>query len=353
MKRKFVVIAVLVCFLSTGLVGQTRKTRTRKKSAPKPRVVQIISETPVPVKVAGDPPPVYTPTPVPTPALGEILTEAEKQVKNYQETFKNLLALETKTFEDFDDKGEVKKKTVVESEFLVYQSAKSADVTSELRNVIRVDGKPVNDSQARSEKLTAELQKTSTLESELEKIQKEGARYDKTIEVVGLTLFQGGILDDRLRDSVDFKLTGSENYQGSDVYVIEYQQTKPNPLIKLNAKDVKGSIFDFSAGIPDSLKKSDYFLRGKLWVDKQTYQIRREERELMIQAQTQLPIYSFTFDYQPSDYGILVPKQISLLSNNIEKDKDNYSAEKDLKVTFDYSKFRKTETDVKVLDDTN
>src|SRR5262245_6887801 len=97
--------------------------------------------------------------------LETILTEARKQTVNYQETFKNLLAIETKTFEEYGKDGEVKYQNVVESNFLVYQSSKDRKISSELRNVIKVDGKLVPNSKERSERLFAELQKTSTLKS--------------------------------------------------------------------------------------------------------------------------------------------------------------------------------------------
>jgi phage-related minor tail protein len=287
--------------------------------------------------------------------LETILSEAEKQATNYQEEFKNLLATETKTFEEYDKNGNLKDQTNVESNFFVYQSARNKDLSSELRNVTKVDGKLVPDSQARADRFLAELEKTTTAEKELEKIQDEGSRYDKTLIINGLTLSEAISLDDTLRSNFDFKLVGSENYQGREVYVITYQQTKKSPLITINEKasNDKRIKAGFDISLPGSLKKNDVFLRGKLWIDKQNFQIWREERQLAVQTVTPIVAMETILEYQPSEFGILVPKKISLQSNSIKKNsKENeFTAVKDTKVIYDYSKFRKFNVDVKVLDD--
>lgn len=286
-------------------------------------------------------------------SLETILTEAEKQIANYQEVFKNLIAVETKTTETYNSDGEAKNQNIIESNFLVYQSAKDGKVSSELRNVIKVDGKLIPDSQAKSDQFFAELSKEKTLESELKKIQKESTKYDKGIEALGLTLNEGIILSNNLRPYFDFKLQGAEDYQGSQVYVVSYQQTKKSPYVTLNGRGTLSNEpnLDFNFSLPGSLKNADALLRGKLWIDAQTFQIRREEQELTVQAGTPVVILTNTFEYQPSEYEILVPKQISLITNNIKKKDDNYVAVKDAKITFDYSKFRKSNVEVIILDD--
>lgn len=295
-------------------------------------------------------------TPMPTPAaatLDTIISELAKQTENYREEFKNLLADETKTFEKYDKKGELKDKKVVESTLLVYQSPKSPTLSSELRNVTKVDGKPLSDSQERSEKFLAELQKTSTTEKELEKLQSEGSRYDNTLQLNGFTLYEGIALAENLRPFFDFKLNGTENYQDREVYVVEYQQNKQSPYITLNGKNLDTSkrYLNFNFDVSGDLKKNAIFLRGKLWIDTQNFQLWREERELVVQSPTPLILLATTFDYQTSDYGILVPKQINFISNVLRKSSGQYEAAKDLTVNFDYSKFRKTDVDIKILDD--
>jgi hypothetical protein len=306
--------------------------------------------------------PISPPTPAPAgefvqrvePASIEtILTEAEKQVLKYQEIFKNLIAVETKTTETYDGDGETEDRKIVESNFLVYQSAKDSKVTSELRNVLKVDGKPIPDSQAKSDQFFAELGKEKTLESELKKIEKESTKYDKGIEALGLTLNEGIVLSNNLRPYFDFSLQGTDTYQGSPVYVVSYQQTKKSPYITLNGGKTNSaeSNLDFSFSLPGGLKNSDALLRGKLLIDAQTFQLRREERELTVQAGNPVVLLTNIFEYQPSEYEILVPKQISLVMNSIKKKDDSYTAAKDAKITFDYSKFRKSNVEVIILDD--
>ena len=294
--------------------------------------------------------------PSPTPiSLAMILTEAEKQTVNYREEFKNLLAIETKTFEEYDREGEIEDQKIVESNFFVYQSAKDEGVSSELRNVIKVDGKLVPDSQARADRFLAEIQKTTTVEKELDKIQDEGLRYDKTIKLSGFTLFEGFVLSDNLRPYFDFKLLGSETYQGNEVYVVSYQQTRKTPFITVNEKATKekGMKVDFDVSVPGALKKTDKFLRGKLLIDAKTFQIWREERQVAVQTATPIIALDTVLEYQTSEFGILVPKRIYFLENTIRKtsNEGEFTAVKNTQVNFDYSKFRKSDTDVQILDD--
>lgn len=293
-------------------------------------------------------------TPAPVVGLETILAEAAKQTDKYRATFNDLLATEIKTFEKFGKNGDVKDQTVIESNFFVYQSSKDGKTSSELRNVIKADNELVPESQARADRFLAELQKTSTVEKELEKIQDEGLRYDKTFKISGLTLYEAIALSDNLRSVFDFKLLGTETYQGREVYVVGYQQTRKSPFITVNEKKSKeqGLKVDFDASLPGSLKKTDAFLRGKLWVDAQTFQIWREERQLAVQTAQPIIAQETVFEYQPSEYEILVPKKIIFTENNIKKtDGNGFTAAKNTRVSFDYSKFRKTTVDVQIIDE--
>ena len=290
-----------------------------------------------------------------SPNLEIILSEAQKQTEFYRETFRNLLAEETKVFEEFDKNGNSDEQTAVKSNFLVYQSGKNANVTTELRNVIEVNGKLVPNSQKRSNDFLAELEKITTLEKELNKIQREGSKYDKTIEVYGLTLNEAIVLSPNIRSFFEFKLLGAENYQGNDVYIVSYQQTKKSPYIVINGKDSVSNEADlnFKIDIPGSLKNNDAFLRGKLWIDAKNFQLRREEQELTVNAPTPLTLLTTNFEYQPSNYGILVPKTISVTTYELKKQKTDgkFIPIKDTSVNFDYSKFRQTNVEVQILDD--
>lgn len=287
--------------------------------------------------------------------LETILSEANKQSEIYRETFKNLLADELKTFEDFDKRGESEGKTTVKSSLLVYQSGKSANSTAELRNVLEVNGKPIPDSQRRGEEFLAELDKEKTLESELKKLQKESSKYDKTWLVYGLTLNQAVVLAPNLRPSFDFQLVGTENFGGAEVYVVHFQQKAKSPQIAVNEKQNKASNelgLSFEINVPGELKKEGVLMRGKLWIDAKTYQIWREESELIARVNDPVLLLSSNFEYQPSEFGIQLPKTISVTVYKPKKETGNkYSSLKDSSINFEYSNFRQTNVEVRILDD--
>ena len=290
--------------------------------------------------------------------LTEILQNANLQTQKYDAEFKNLLAAETKTFETFDREGNVKKRTVIESNFIVLQSEKNTNgsVTAEYRSVTKVDGKEVGDVEKRNADLFEQIAKAKSVKEELERIQKESSRYDKNIEISGFTLLQAPVLDDVLRPFFEFSMLDREVIGGREVFVVSYRQTKQSPNILINQKNFnnQGLILSFEADLPDSFKKSDVFLRGKLWIDAETFQIWREERELTAAKDSNnFVLQRSDFEYQPSDFGILVPKQISLVQNKVKKTDGKFTETKNLKVSFTYSRFRKSNVDVQILDDEN
>lgn len=289
-----------------------------------------------------------------TANLETILDEAQKQTDVYKETFRNLLADETKIFEEFDKNGKSDKKIVVKSVILIYQSGKDAKRTAELRNVVEVNGKKVADGQKRSDELFAELAKAETLESELKKIEKESLRYDKTYIINGLTLNEGLVLNPKWRPAFEYKLTGAENLPENNYYVVSYRQTKSSPFVIINGKEAKSDDLYLSVqiDIPKIVKKEDLILSGKLWIDSKTFQILREERNIVNKADESQIINSATLEYKPGEYGIYIPKSFVMTFYDAKKQKETgkFVLIKDAVVSFDYSNFRKTETDVIVLD---
>lgn len=287
------------------------------------------------------------------PNLNAILKNAESRTQNYREEFKNLLADEKKTFEIYDKNGNLKKSSVVESTFVIFQSAKDQNTITEYRDVYKVDGKAVGDNQRRTNDLLNQLAMSSSVEQELKKIQNESLRYDKSLIISGLTLLQSPILEDYARPFFDFKLAGRDVINDAEVYVVEYRQTKPSPYVLINEKKSSENKLSlgFNLGLPKSLDKSNVFLRGKLWIDAKTFQIWREDRELTAQTENPIVILKTDFEYQPSEFGILVPKQISLVQYEIKKKDKRIYAVKDTQVDFAYSNFKKANSDVKIIED--
>ena len=296
------------------------------------------------------------PSPKPTPpSLDTILNEAAKQTDIYRETFRDLLATETKTFERYEKNGDLEDQTKVESNFFVYQSSKDGKTSSELRNVIKVDDELVPDSQARADRFLGELQKAKTVEKELEKIQDESLRYDKNFIISGLTLYEAIPLVENMRPYFEFNLAGAENYRGREAYLVSYRQTRKSPFITIDEKRSKepGLKADFDLNLPGSLKKKDKFLQGKLWIDAQTFQILREEREIVVQASSPLVMQKAVFEYEPSKFEIFVPKKIIFTDYDVKKGagKNDLIPYKFAQVTFDYSEFKKTDVEIEILDD--
>lgn len=295
------------------------------------------------------------PTPLPTPVSVEnIVAQAGLQTINYREAFNNLLAEETKTFEDFDKKGEPKERRVIESNFIVYQSVKDPTIISEYRNVFKVDGKDVTDNEQRAQEFFEKVLKSTTAEKELARIQDESNRYDKALDVSGLTLYQAPILAEHVRPAFDFELAGQDIIDGAEVYVISYRQKTKSPYVIFNNDQPipKQLWISFDFSLPGSIKNSNVFLRGKFWIDKQTFQIWREEREVTFQpsvSDKQFVAMRTEFDYQKSEFGILTPKQI-IMSDFQVKSKDKgreISTSIDSRATFEYTKFSKSNVEVK------
>lgn len=288
-------------------------------------------------------------------SLQDILINAEKQTQNYRETFKNLVAEETKIFEDFNKKGEVKKKRTVESNLLIYQSMKDESRAVEYRNVMRVDGKEIGDVNERTQDFFEKVIKSESVSKELDRINDESSRYDKTLSVDGITLNQSPILAEYARPFFTFKLLGQEKIGEREVILIEYQQTSKSPFVLLNDDKIKdGKLrLSFTFNLPDSIKEPNERLRGKLWLDAETFQIWREERELTIQPNGQekpLPIIQTTFVYQKAEkMPILVPQQILFTTFQLKAKEKGTIIEsfRDLKLTLDYTKFEAPNVEIK------
>ena len=70
-----------------------------------------------------------------TQDLETILKNANAQTVVYAEGFKDLIATETKTFENYKKDGDLNKRNIIQSNFIVYQSQRDNSVISEYRNV--------------------------------------------------------------------------------------------------------------------------------------------------------------------------------------------------------------------------
>lgn len=282
--------------------------------------------------------------------VDEVLRRADEQRKIYLEEFKNLLSEETKTFEIYDKKGDVKKRRTVKSTFIVYQLSKGDGQVAEYRNIVAVDGKPLGETDKRALDFFEKVAQAESANNELAKLHDESTRFDQEILVNGFTLFQSVALAEKLRPFFEFKLEGREMIDGAEVFVVSYRQIKQSPFIVVNSKKL-------SSGVTPSLKYDvdlendvDFMerLSGKFWIDALSFQVWREQRLITLRPDNFAAPVTFSedvFEYQKSDFGILTPKKISHTQYELKK-KERVSI-KDGRVVFEYEKFTKPDVEVK------
>ncbi|MEP6848597.1 MAG: hypothetical protein ABI999_07060 [Acidobacteriota bacterium] len=284
------------------------------------------------------------------PLLDNILDKAGEETFKYFDSFKNLLSEETKTIETFDKHGEIKKTKTIKSTFLVYQLTKDETRSVEFRNVVSVDGKPLDNADKRTQDFFTKVSSAESSSKELEQLYKESSRYDGDLVVDGLTLFQSLVLAKNLRPLFAFSYVGTKVKDGASVYEIAYQQTKGSPDISINNKKNPNSGksgFDYEIDT-DSNRELNGRLRGTLWIDASTFQIRGEHRELTVQPDAvgkPMPVIVNDFEFQSSDFGILTPKRIThIQSRLVEKGQE---ATKEIRLTLDYANFSRPDVEVK------
>ncbi|MBX7169957.1 MAG: hypothetical protein K1X72_03295 [Pyrinomonadaceae bacterium] len=280
--------------------------------------------------------------------LSQILEKADQQRQIYEETFKNIFAEERKTFQTFDKNGGLKQMQQVESNFLVYQSNKNAEVITEYRNVTKFDGKKLLPDETNSEKFFKDLLQSNSVNEELTKIKFQSSKYDGDLMVSDLTLRQTPVLAEHIRPYFDFKIIGFENNQ----YLIQYQQIRKSPFVLVNDSESTETrlTMDFGVALPKSFRETNARVRGKLWIDAKTFQICREERELTIQPENTpnpLVVFQVDFEFGKENLAIMVPKKITLVSYLLKLQKKNLIAVKDAELNFEYSDFSSLDVNVK------
>lgn len=276
----------------------------------------------------------------------EIVNNARGRTAAYLETFKNLLSEEKKTFEIYDAKGAVKKRKVVDSTFLVYQLSKDEGRVTEFRNVVAVDGKKVADADTRAREFFEKVVASDNSEKEFERIRDESSRFDEDFAINGLTLFQAIALSKELHGKFRYTYAGRESIGGKNVYVMLFEQIRPDPSITVN-KPGAANNYDIEIEGDKSLEL-DARIRGKLWIDTDTFNIRRELRERTIQpvgVAKPIVVAENVLEYTDSTFGILTPKTLSHLQYRVRL-KDGVAA-KDTKIVFEYGKFTQPDVEVK------
>ena len=182
----------------------------------------------------------------------------------YAKVFLNLVAEETKVIETFDSSGRLTKRREIVSDLLVYQPSRSSGgQTTELRDVRSVDGKPVNNRYKRILDLIRQAGKTDSLEKELARIKDEGQRYDGGCSVNNTTVHPSSFA---FHDNFRFEWVGRDRIGGSEVVIIDYREVGPS-MIELSSYYKRMGL-------------SAVFVRGRLWLDATSSQLRQERAEI-------------------------------------------------------------------------
>ncbi len=273
--------------------------------------------------------------PQPNPAeLEELLRRASLSVGEYKAKFKDLTADEEQKAEEYDAEGKLKRQRRIVSELVIYQSQIDTSSAAEYRNVRSVDGVAVAKREERLVNLFGRLAKTDSVKKEIERISRESRRYDLGSSIYGETLYQGLPLEPDARPSFQFTVAGQEQVNGRQVVVLRYQQAAQTPHIK------------FDVSLPPALKGAEPLFRGRLWVDAETAQLWREEREWTLRlpsAADPLVFMRFEFDYAASHFGVLTPRRIVVTTYNRGRTRADKQPELLLggRVVFEYQNFRR------------
>jgi hypothetical protein len=265
-------------------------------------------------------------------ATAELIGRAIARTREYQERFKDLTAEETQRVEEYGEKG-LKRRREVVSDLIIYQSQLEGSSMFEYRNVRLVDGKPVAGRDRRVEQLFGRLAKADSRKKELERIHRESKRYDLNYSFYGLTIVQSWPLSERLSPFFRFTVTGGERIDGHDVVVVRYEQVSQTPNMNTRL-----------SSLPERLKGAEPVYRGRLWLDRETARLRREERELTVRhalLPTPLTLIKFELSYADSRFEILTPTRIAVSTYNRGRDLPGGGAEMSLggRVVFEYGKF--------------
>jgi hypothetical protein len=228
-----------------------------------------------------------------------LVTRVANAAKEYERVFRNLVAEETKDEQLFDQSGAVKKQRKIVSDLLVYESSHDVTERTEYLDVREVDGKAVGKRGKRVVDVLSKASKASSVESELQAIHRESSRYDLAYTLRGLTISQPSILFEK-RGDLHIELVGREPIDGHDVVVLDYRDNMSN----------RG---DFTKGWLLGNGVTSTVIRGRMWVDPATGQLRRDRWELTgIHPAFQEPVTLIRREsvYTESRFGILVPQRV-------------------------------------------
>lgn len=254
------------------------------------------------------------------PPLENLLEMAEKSTKKYIESFKNLIAEETKTIETYQKNQTIDEKRVIKSNFIVYQLQKGERV-SEFRTVLEYNERKVSQSDEQIVKFFEKLAQSADAREEFSKLRKESVRFDGDFIVWGMTLRKDFLLQPQVREIFDYKILGREKFYDRDVFIVEYRQKEYSPYILVNPLKTEvrqdGNSFRFDTILSEKLLPTNPRLNGVMRLDAANGEMWKNEYQVVIQPEIldkPLITNESFYEYQPSPFGIAVPKKITITS---------------------------------------
>ncbi len=286
--------------------------------------------------------------------LEKFLDKAYGETVKYKETFKNLVAEELRTTDYFNKDETLKDSRKVKSVFIVYQSAKNNSAT-EYRNVTEYNGKNVARDDNDVVKFFEKLAKADSADKEINRLREDGLRFDGRFRAFGMTLGQGIPLQPLQREFFEFKVIGKESFEGREAIIIEYKQIKPTLRITVNATREESKQmsqrYAFDTDLSDDFRPTNPRVQGKIWLDAETGQIWRDQFTVAINPATLSKpevTGNWLYEYQSSEFGVLVPKKLQLVSYQLKgKNDKTLSKNKTASITCEYSKFSNATGDTK------
>ena len=267
--------------------------------------------------------------------LDRIVTRVLESNATYVQTFRNLAAEETKDIQQFDKSGRVTKRRQIVSDLLVYQPTQSAATplayAVEYRDVRDVDGKPVKKRGERALDVIRRAMRATSLERELQIIDRENQRYDLNFRLNDATVNQGALGPKfRLDYLVDW--VGREQVDGHDVVVLDFRPKAPKPeqnayFANMGATAIAG--------------------RGRIWADAATFQVRRDRFDVVAfnpNLPEPLTVIRREATYGESRFGILTPQRVvAEWFDRTGGTKQKPSLTRAAMLTFTYGAFRRFE----------
>jgi hypothetical protein len=235
--------------------------------------------------------------------LDELLRLADARRQEYVETFRDLIAIETRHTEVIDQYGKTERQRTLVSDFLVYQSELDHGRVAEYRIAREVDGRVLRNATADGIAVFRGLAASRTLAQESRRLQEANLRhaFGRTM-VWGMTLWPAGALAGEWHANFTFTILGNERMGERDVTVLGYEENDMRTI------EPRGRLARFRTPRLRS--------RGRVCLAADGRLLLSEDDTMVVDEEITTPhVWSRTeIDYEPSAFGIMTPSRIVILS---------------------------------------